>query len=81
VDEAVASGRLIPIVRAVWRVGISTVVGFVGAFVLFFGYLIPFCLLSGSVLLALTHRGARRFLAWWRGRRAGFAVSAGPALS
>jgi uncharacterized membrane protein len=118
VDEAVSTGRLLPITRAVWQVASSTVKGFfiglailtgylfgaalvliaalkpifpdnVGLFVVdgtiqgfgalfpvapgtevYGGYwLIPVCLLTGQIILIGTHRGAWRFLSWWRAQR------------
>jgi uncharacterized membrane protein len=118
-DEAVLTGRVVPIVRAIWHLAVTTVVGFCAALCLFVGYLaglaflvigalkpifpdnvgfwsvngegsIPtslgikfsattppaggnWVILIGLVLglgfLVLTHRGAKRFLAWWRERR------------
>jgi hypothetical protein len=32
-------------------------------------WVIPICLGLGLAILVGTHRGARRFLAWWRERR------------
>jgi hypothetical protein len=32
-------------------------------------WVIPFALLCGLGIFVGTHRGARRYLAWWRGRR------------
>jgi hypothetical protein len=43
-------------------------------------WVIPFCLLFGLGLLAMTHRCARRFLRWWRARRPSFTVTVLPAL-
>jgi hypothetical protein len=40
-----------------------------GAEVLGGYWVIPICLGLGLAVLVGTHRGARRFLAWWRGRR------------
>lgn len=120
IDEAVVTGRLIPIARAISHLAMTTVGGFFAAFSLFCGYLfgltflalaaikpifpnnvglwvvngegslptslgakfpvpvnqhaaggywiIPVCLFLGLGLLVLTHRGARRFLSWWRER-------------
>jgi HAAS domain-containing protein len=118
-DEAVATGRFVPIVRAVWHLAFTTVTGFFAALGLFVGYgigaallmvaamkpffpanvglfmpddgrwdfnlgghfpipagqhqvagywIIPICLLAGLGILVLTHRGARRFLGWFRNR-------------
>ena len=118
VDEAVSTGRVLPIARAVWQVASSTAKGFfiglgiltgylfgaalvliaalkpifpdnVGLFVvdgtiqgfgalfpappgtaIYGGYwLIPVCLLAGQIILIGTHRGAWRFLSWWRAQR------------
>lgn len=121
IDEAVVTGRLIPIARAILHLAVTTVGGFFAAFSLFCGYLIgliflalgalkpifpnnvglwvvngesglstnlgaqfpvpvnqhaaggywiiPICLLFGLGILVLTHRGARKFLSWWRTRR------------
>lgn len=136
VDEAVVTGKMFAIVRAVWHVAMSTVTGFFAGFGLFTGYLlgvgfvtlaamkpifpdnvgiwvgshsisegldigwragmhvtasgyehmvggywvIPIFLIAGLGLLLLTHRGARKFLGWWRRRRPSFTVSVRPAL-
>ena len=118
IDEAVATGRFVPIVRAVGHLAEKTVTGFVTAFVLFIGYaasfaffaiaalkpvfpdnvgiqyrlglpvglgahfpvspgtdlrggywIIPIALFFGMGIFVATHRGARKYLAWWRGRR------------
>ena len=118
-DEAVATGRPLPIFRALWHVATS-VQGFFAALGLFIGYaagvgfiavaalkpifpqnvglivrngipvgigatfpippgtevmggyaLIPLFLITGAVILAFTHRLARNFVAWWRGRLKG----------
>lgn len=117
VEEAVTTGRLLPIARAVWHLATTTIGGFFAAFALFVGYatgasflilallkpifpqnvglfvvegaphsfgalfrappgaevvggywVIPLSALLGLGLLVATHRGARRLLAWWRGR-------------
>jgi uncharacterized membrane protein len=118
IDEAVATGRFVPTLRAIWQLASTTVAGFFTALALFTGYLasfgffavavlkvifpanvgiqfrdgfpvglgahfplaagtdlrggygiIPFALFCGLGLFVATHRGARRFLAWWRRRR------------
>jgi len=45
-----------------------------GAEVLGGYWVIPICLAAGLGILVATHRGARTFLSWWRGRRAGSPV-------
>jgi uncharacterized membrane protein len=135
VDEAVVTGKLLAIVRAIWYVATSGVSGFFGGLGLFVGYVvgasfivlaamkpifpdhvgiwvgsrsiadgldigwragvhvatssqehlvggywvIPGFLVAGPGLLLLTHRGARKFLGWWRRRRPGFTVTVRPA--
>jgi uncharacterized membrane protein len=118
-DEAVATGRPLPVFRALWMVS-TTLRGFFVALALFVGYaaglgfiavaalkpifpqnvglilrdgipvavgavfplapgsevvggfwLIPVCLLIGSITLMGTHRMARAFVAWWRTRSKG----------
>ncbi len=118
IDEAVATGRLVPMLRAVWHLAISTVTGFFAALGVFIGtllgvsgiavallkplfpnnvgiqfvhgvpvgfaaqfplppttdlrggyWVIPLALAFGFGMLALTYRGAQKYLAWWRGRR------------
>ena len=118
IDEAVTTGRLVPILRAVWQLAASTVTGFFMALALFMGYvvsmgflaiavlkpifpnnvgfefvhgvpvglgahfpvppevdlrggywIIPVAVACGMGILVGTHRGARRYLAWWRTRR------------
>jgi len=116
IDEAVVTGRLVPILRAVAHVAVTSVGGFFAALALFVGYAIgvaslaiavmkpifpdnvgfflvggyplslvakfpadthpvggAWVVLIGLVLglgaLVVTHRGARRFLGWWRTRR------------
>lgn len=39
IDEAVATGRVVPMLRAVWHLAVSTVAGFFAALGLFVGYL------------------------------------------
>ena len=121
IDEAVTTGRVVPVVRAIWHLATTTALGFAAAFGLFTGYLMSVAFLligllkpvfpnnvgfwvhgsnefpwrlgadfpglpgqhvvggysvvliglaSGFGLLVVTHRCARRFLVWWRGRRA-----------
>lgn len=118
-EEAVATGRPVPVLRALWLVA-TTLQGFVAALVLLVGYalglgliivaalkpifpqnvglilrdgvptafgavssvgpgmevvggygLIPLSLFAGVGALLLTHRLARAFVAWWRGRLKG----------
>lgn len=118
IDEAVATGRFVPMLRAVWHLAVSTVVGFFVALGLLVGYMvgftiiliaflkpffpqnvgfefvhgipagfgahfpvpagadlrggywvIPAALSVGFGVVVLTNRGARKYLAWWRGRR------------
>ncbi len=40
IDEAVATGRIVPVARAIWHLATTTIVGFAAAFGLFFGYLL-----------------------------------------
>jgi hypothetical protein len=119
VDEAVVTGRVIPMLRAMWQVALTSVAGFLAALGLVVGYLagaaflvigilkpifpdnvgfwsvngpgsfptslgakfpaegtpaggnwvILIGLVCGLGMLVLTHRGARRYLRWWRNRR------------
>jgi uncharacterized membrane protein len=136
VDEAVVTGKIWAIPRAVWHVAMSGVSGFFAGLGLFVGYLtggvfvvlaaikpifpdnvgiwisdrsisdgvdvgwraglniagsvsehnvggywvIPIFLVAGLGLLFLTHRGARKFLGWWRRRRPSFTVTVRPAI-
>jgi len=118
IDEAVVTGRVGPILRAMWQVAVSSVFGFLAALGLIVGYLsgigflvigimkpifpnnvgiwvvngpgsmpsslgvrfpaegvpaggnwvILIGLVFGLGFLVLSHRGARRFLGWWRER-------------
>ena len=118
-DEAVTTGRLVPMARAIWHLALTTLLGFCAALGLVAGYLtgatflvlgilkpifpdnvgfwvvngewsmpsslgikffpsaapaggnwvILIGLVFGLGFLVLTHRGASRFLAWWRARR------------
>jgi uncharacterized membrane protein len=118
IDEAVTTGRFVPMMRAVGHLALTTMTGFWAAFGLLVGYLvsfafialavlkpifpdnvgveyvkgipigfgaqfpvkpglvitgywmIPFCLFCGLGIFVGTHRGARKFLAWWQARRA-----------
>jgi hypothetical protein len=114
VDEAVTTGRVVPMARAVWHLAFTTLVGSAAATgllsayaagigfiavgllkpafpgnvgllvvngiprsfgaqfptppggVVYGGYwLIPVSIACGVAVLALTHRAARRYLAWW----------------
>ena len=49
IDEAVATGRFVPMIRAIWHLAISTVVGFFAALGLLVGYLVG----VGSVAVAV----------------------------
>lgn len=118
IDEAVTTGRFVPVVRAVGHLAATTMAGFWMAFALLIGYLtsfafvaiaalkpifpanvgvqyvhgfpvglgahfplspgtelgggywiIPFALLCGLGIFIGTHRGARKFLSWWRAQR------------
>ena len=118
IDEAVTTGRFIPILRAIWHLAWTTVTGFFTGLVLLIGYvtsfgffaiailkpifpqnvgvqfvhgfpvglgahfpvspdvdlrggywIVPFALFCGLGVFVGTHRGARRYLAWWRSRR------------
>jgi len=117
IDEAVTTGRFVPMVRAVWQLALSTLVGFFTAVLLCIGYVtglaffaiavlkpifprnvgiqfvngipiglgahfplepgvdlrggywvIPVALVISLGILVGTHRGARKYLAWWRSR-------------
>ena len=120
VDEAVVTGRVIPMLRAIWQVALTSVAGFLAVLGLMTGYLagaaflaigimkpifpdnvgfwsvngpgsfptslgmkfpadgvpaggnwvILIGLVCGLGALVLTHLGARRYLGWWRDRRA-----------
>jgi uncharacterized membrane protein len=48
IDEAVATGRLMPTLRALWHLAASTIVGFFATFGLLFGYLVG----VGSIAVA-----------------------------
>jgi uncharacterized membrane protein len=50
IDEAVATGRIVPIVRAVGHLASTTIVGFFAALGLLVGYLTAFALLAIAVL-------------------------------
>ena len=50
VDEAVVTGKIFAIVRAVWHVAMSTVTGFFAGFGLFTGYLLGVGFLIVAVL-------------------------------
>ena len=118
IEEAVATGRIVPMMRAIWHLAVSTVAGFFAAIALMFGYfvgiasiavaaikpffpenagiqfvrgvpvgfaaqfpvssttdlrggywVIPLALAFGLGVLVVTHRGGRKYLAWWRERR------------
>src|SRR5262249_39651949 len=113
IDEAVATGRVVAIARAVWHLAMTTVRGFFVGLGLLVGYsaglsfiavaaikpffpqnaglfgtrhrwftfgaqfpgpgspiggywIIPISLVLGLALVRLTHRGAIRYLHWWR---------------
>ena len=120
VDQAVVTGRVIPMLRAIWQVALTSVAGFLAVIGLISGYMIGAAFLAIGILkpifpnnvgfwsvngpgsfptslgilfpakgtpaggnwviliglvcglgaLVLTHRGARRYLRWWRERRA-----------
>lgn len=124
-DEAVVTGRLVPVLRAMWHLAVTSIGGFFAALGLLVGYAFGLALLAigilkpifpnnvgfwvvngpgsmptslgikfdsdvppaggnwviliglvfGLAFLVLTHRGARRFLGWWRARRRPATVS------
>jgi len=136
VNEAVVTGKIWAIARAVWHVAMSGASGFFVGLGLFIGYVtgasfvvlaamkpifpdnvgiwigdrsisdgvdigwhagmtiataghghnvggywvIPLFLMAGLGLLFLSHRGARKFLGWWRRRRPSFSVTLRPAI-
>jgi hypothetical protein len=45
IDEAVTTGRIVPMARAIWHLATTTVLGFLAAFGLFAGYLLGISLL------------------------------------
>ncbi|HZR24033.1 MAG TPA: hypothetical protein VFA59_10625 [Vicinamibacterales bacterium] len=117
IDEAVTTGRFVPMLRAIWHVAGTTLMGFGVASAIFTGYataigffgiallkpifpdnvgiqfvhgfpvglgahfpvgdadlrggywIIPFALACGLGIFVGSHRGARKYLAWWRNRR------------
>jgi hypothetical protein len=119
IDEAVVTGRIVPVLRAMWHLAVTSIGGFVAALGLIVGYALGVAFLAigilkpimpdnvgfwvvngpgsmpsslgikfdsdvppaggnwviliglvfGLAFLVLTHRGARRFLGWWRARR------------
>ena len=122
IEEAVITGRVATIVRAMWHLATTTFVGFLAGIGLLIGYstglsfllicvlkpvfpenvgivmvngiprsfgyfdnlpagttaytgywIIPICIVLGLVILVVSHRAAKRFLGWWRGRQAGVA--------
>jgi uncharacterized membrane protein len=50
IDEAIATGRLVPTLRAVWHLAVTTFVGFWAALGMFFGYVIALAFLAVAVL-------------------------------
>jgi uncharacterized membrane protein len=116
-DEAVTTGRAVPMLRAIWHLAANTVTGFFAGLLLLIGYLValgflavaalkpvfpdnvglwfvngvpvalgaqfpvpagaelrggywivPIAAACGLGLLVATHRGARKFLSWWKAR-------------
>jgi uncharacterized membrane protein len=125
IDEAVATGRVGAILRAIGHLATTTVAGFFGALTIFVGYVlalaffaiavlkpifpdnvgieyvggipvavgahfpvaggadlrggywvVPVAILLGLAVFTVTHRGARRFIAWMRNRGAARRLSA-----
>ncbi len=119
IDEAVTTGRVVPVLRATWHLAVSTSAGFFAALGVLVGYLIgfafvaiallepifpnnvglwvkdsgeipwrlgaqfpappgehvvggysviPISLFAGLLILVVTYRCTRGFLAWWRNR-------------
>lgn len=50
VDEAIATGRVVPMLRAVWHLAVTTVVGFGAALGVFVGYAIGVAFIAIAVL-------------------------------
>jgi amino acid transporter len=121
IEEAVTTGRIVPMARAMLQLAATTIAGFGVALGVFAGYLVsfafiliavmkplvpdnvglwrvhgdgppitlgikwpapagqlpmggywitPICLFLGLLILVLNYRGTKRFLSWWRSRRA-----------
>jgi uncharacterized membrane protein len=54
IDEAVATGRFVPMVRAVGHLALTTMTGFWAAFGLLVGYMVAFAFIALAVLVAGT---------------------------
>ena len=50
VDEAIATGRVVPMLRAVWHLAVTTAVGFGAALAVFIGYAIGVAFIAIAVL-------------------------------
>ena len=50
IDEALATGRIVPIARAMWHLAVSTIAGFAAALAAFVGYALAFSFLALAIL-------------------------------
>jgi hypothetical protein len=50
IDEAVTTGRFVPILRAIWQLAVTTIAGFFTALGLFVGYITSFAFLALAAL-------------------------------
>jgi HAAS domain-containing protein len=50
IDEAVTTGRFVPILRAIWQLAVTTITGFFTALGLFVGYITSFAFLALAAL-------------------------------
>jgi hypothetical protein len=50
IDEAVVTGRVLPILRAMWQIAVSSVFGFFAALLLVVGYMVGFAFLVIGIL-------------------------------
>jgi hypothetical protein len=53
IDEAIATGRLVPMFHAMWHLAVSTLAGFGAALGVFAGFLVSFALLAIAVMKPL----------------------------
>ena len=50
IDEAVATGRVVPMLRAIWHLAVSTVAGFFAAIALMFGYFVGIASIGVAII-------------------------------
>lgn len=61
IDEALATGRIVPMARAMWHLAVSTVAGFAAALGIFIGYAVGWAFIAIAILKPIFPNN----VGWW----------------